>query len=205
MSELLFNSIMKDRCKYSEKDVIKCIVIIKNSSNDKLIQKKKELIIKYSSKIILRNVVNFFNQLRGVESGKICHEKDDIVSECYMILDNCIENFNLNSGYKFYFYLNKAMMRGLNKLKKKSYRGESCSTYIDSNEVCKFDWRTFSSEESNPLLLEKIFTKKEVLLMQSRIQEQKIDEFIKSVEISRTEYHKILKRIREKIKNNYIV
>lgn len=203
MSDSLYQHILQQRCKYSEKSVVKSIVYIKNSTNEKLIDKHKQEIVKYTSKIILRNVANFFNQLRGLDQSKIHHSKDDIVSECYLIINNCIEKFDLRSGYKFYFYLNKSMMRGLNKLKKESYRGESGSPFIDAIEICKFDWRTFSTEENNPLLLEKIFTKKEVLLMQSRVQEQTIDEFIKSIEISRTEYHKILKRIREKINKNY--
>lgn len=192
--------------KYSEKNIRRSIIVIRITTNERLRNKHKDFIFQSVSKIIVRNVNNFFNLIQDIEKGHVIHEKDDIVNECFVILQNCIDKFNLtNKSFKFYFYLNKACSQGLYRLKEKHYCNKSNKhQYNDVNDILNFDSSTFTSSSSYPLFLDKNFTKKEILLMQSKLDEEKIEDFCKKIEISKNEYYKILKNIRVKIQKNYI-
>lgn len=204
-SDSLYRRLSNSKTKYSEKLVRRSIVIIRNSTNEQLVKKHKDFIFDCLSKIIVKNINNFFNLIKNIDKGYVIHEKDDIVIECFIILDKCIEKFNLTmKDKKFYFYYNKSLSQGLYRLKEKNY-GVKQNKYkhIDVNDVVNFDKTTFTHIKSYPLFLNKNFTNKEILLMQSKLGEEKIEFFCKKVEISHNEYYKILRSIKSKIDKKY--
>ncbi len=206
MSDFLYRQLRSSSNKYSEKKIRRSIIIIRNSSNKRLIEKQKRIIFDCVGKMILKNVNNFFNLIKDIENGHVIHERDDIVIECYLIVDKCIEKFDLlEKKYKFYFYVNKSLGQGLFRLKEKNY-GFKTGKYSHKSveELVDRDEKTFCYIKNYPLFLEKNFTNKEILLMQSKLQEEKIEDFCKKIEITKSEYYRLLKRIKSKIDKNYL-
>lgn len=206
MSDIIYRNLCESKTKYSEKLIRKNIILIRYSSNQKLITKSKKIIFDCVSKIVVKNVNNFFNLIKDIETRHVIHEQDDIVSECFVVVDKCICKFNMNEKrYKFYFYLNKSLSQGLYRLKEKNYSVKTSKySYISASDVVDYDQRTFHYIKNYPLFLDKNFTNKEILLMQSKLQEEKIDDFCKKVEMTKGEYYRILKSVKIKIQKNYL-
>lgn len=206
MSDYLYKDLQRKSIQYSEQGVRRSIVVIRISKNKRLLDKHKEFLLRSCSTIIVRNVNNFFNLIQNVESGQKIHTQDDIVMECYIILNNCVEKFDLELESKFYFYLNKSLAQGLHKIIEKNYDKKfGRDVYLDINVVCNYKQESFSVNDSNPLLLDKNFTKSEVLLMQSKIQEEQPESFCGKLGITRNEYYNLLKSIKNKLEMNYFV
>ena len=206
MSDLLFKQLCASDKKYSEKMIRRCIIITRHTTNPRLIEKSKRKIFEYVGKMVVKNVNNFFNLIKDIEKGQVIHEQDDIVSECYVIVDKCIDKFNMTEKhYKFYFYLNKSLSQGLYRLKEKNYGVKTQKySFIAASDVVDYDKKTFSYIKNYPLFLEKNFSNKEILLMQSKLQEEKIDDFCKKAEMTKSEYYRVLKSVKIKIEKNYL-
>lgn len=192
-------STARNKSKYSEQLIRRSIRVIRNSTTKRTIDRHKLYIIDVLSPIIVKNVNNFFNLLKDVESHQILHEKDDIVAECYIILDNCIRKYSLGrEDSKFYWYCNKSFSIGLFRLKDKIYKMKGYNS-VDFSDVSLHNQKGFSHTMTHPLLLGKNFSDKEILLMQSKIEDEKIQDFCKKIDISRTEYYKILRNVKVKV------
>lgn len=204
--EILYRSLLDSKVKYSEKMVRRSLIVIRHSSNERLVEKHKRFIFECSCKIIVRNTNNFFNLIKNVECGQVIHEKDDIVNECFLIMNKCLSKFNLKEKkYKFYFYVNKSISQGLYRMKERNY-GLSTGkySYINAGDVVEYEKKTFTHINNYPLFLEKNFSNKEILLMQSKLQEEKIEDFIIKAEITKSEYYRILKSVKSKIGKKYL-
>ncbi len=206
MSDLFYRKLCRTKAKYSERIIRRSIIIVRLSSNQRLVDKHKKIIFDCVAKMVIKNTNNFFNLIKDIEKGHVIHEQDDIISECFIIVDKCIVKFNLaDKRFKFYFYLNKSLSQGLYRLKEKNY-GASKQKYsfVDASEVVDYEPSTFCFIKNYPLFLDKNFTNKEILLMQSKLQEEKIDDFCSKTEITKSEYYRILKSVKKKIEKNYL-
>lgn len=206
MSDKLYRELCQKTDKYSERKIRRSIIIIRHSSNNRLVRKQKQIIFDCVSKIVVKNINNFFNLIKDVEKGHVIHEYDDIVSECFVIVDKCVEKFNLaEKRYKFYFYLNKSLGQGLYRLKERNYGSKTGKyAYVDALNSIEYNEDTFTYIKNYPLFLDKNFSNKEILLMQSKLQEEKINDFCKKTEMTKSEYYRVLKSVKNKIDKNYL-
>jgi len=201
----MYNQLLQKKIKYNEKLVRRSIIVVRHSTNRRTSDKHKMFLTYSLSSIIVKNVNNFFNLLKDVDKVYIIHEKDDIVAECYVMLNKCIENFNVRmTDKKFYFYFNKSLSTGLWRLKEKVYNKNKTMGMSDFSEIAKYEQSTFTHNNQYPLLLQKNFSDREILIMQSKIDEEKIADCCKKLEITRGEYYKILLTIKSKINRKYL-
>jgi hypothetical protein len=167
---------------------------VKGSVSDK----HREYIFKSMSGIIIKNVNNFFNLIKGVDNSLIIHEKDDIVSECYLILNKCIEKFDISlKDSKFYFYYNKALSSGLYRIQERTYHGRYENVCI--TELNRKSNKVHTLQPSNPLLLDLSFSENEILLINSRVEQISMKDFCLNNNISKVEYNNMLSNIKDKI------
>lgn len=201
----MFNFMKKHEKKYSEKEVRKCVSVLKCCKDGRTSERFKNELLFMCSKIITRNVQGFFVAIRSIDEHNVIHTQDDIISECVIVLDKCIEKFDLSKiEYKFYFYLNSSIQKSLWRLREKEYSSESSKhIHIDINDVVNFQ-NDLQTTSPNPLLLDINFTKKEILLIQSKINGEKIEDFIKKLDITKVEYYKLLKIIVSKVDVKYL-
>jgi hypothetical protein len=205
MSTTLYNILARKDATYKEDLIRRSIILIRNSKNERTIDKHKMFIYDSVSSIIVKNTNNFFNLVSEIEKHRLIHEKDDIVVECYIILDKCVEKFSLkNPDWKFYFYLNKSLAQGLFRLKTKTYDNKQIYSTLDFAKIDNYDKNTFSTVNNYPLFLDKNFSDKEILLMQSKISEENIADFCKKIEIARSEYYRLVASIKKKINRKYL-
>ena len=95
---------------YNLKFVEKCIKIIQTSNNEKRVKAYKSLVFKMMKSIVKKNVANYLNLLRNVDYPDI-PERDELISDCYVVFDKCVSKFLVDKGYNFYFYFNKSLSR----------------------------------------------------------------------------------------------
>ena len=95
---------------YNLKFVEKCIKIIQTSNDEKRVKAYKSLVFKMMKDIVKKNVTNYLNLLRNVDYPDI-PERDELISDCYVVFDKCVSKFLVDKGYNFYFYFNKSLSR----------------------------------------------------------------------------------------------
>lgn len=201
----LYSVLQKSKVAYNNRFIRKCLIICKYSTRESVRSRHKRYIYESVGSLTLKNVNNFFNLIRGVEKHLVLHEKDDIISECYLILDKCIEKFDLTEkDKKFYFYYNKSLIFGLMRIKKKQYNNKLNYQCVDFCDIESFDKRTQNEMQNHPLFLRNNFTDKEILLIQSKLEEEKIDNFCKKLGITKKEYYDTFNSIKKKINKKYL-
>ena len=147
MSTTLFNSLMRSSTQYDEVKIKKSIIVLRRTHSLKVLEGRKNYIYQALAIIIVKNVNNFFNLVKDIPKENVIHCKDDIVVECYIILNKCIEKFNLdNPDWAFHFYFNKALSHGLFRFKNKHYRPGKFNVNYD--DVSAYENRTFTKNES---------------------------------------------------------
>lgn len=164
---------------------------------------KKQLYIFYSLNIIVeKNVHNFFWLLRNYQ-GELYHNEDEVLSEYYMVLISCIQNFNLKkysiSSFKWYF--NTALKRRALRIIEKTYNK---TKYTLVEEV--FDSAYLSQSVS--INLTKIdfnqlnLSPKEKLFLKYKLVGKNVRTIMEFMSLTTSEYYKILENIKIKL-NEY--
>jgi hypothetical protein len=200
LSTTLYNSLQKAGVPYDEREVIKSIIVIRKSSNLKLLEKHKNYMYNALGTIIIKNVNNFFNMVKELPKELVIHTKDDIVIECYIILTRCINKFDITRP-DFFFYYNKSLSHGLYRFKNKNYKEKNFTVNYD--DVSAYEQKTFTKQDFNPLLLNENFTDLELHLIDSKTNGTSVDTFIKQANITRVIYFNTLKSIKDKIDKHY--
>lgn len=202
--DTIYNYIKGSKRSYSEQEVRKCIIILRKCNSPKVCEKYKNNIMLLCSKILIRNIDYFFNSIRSIEQHHIVHEKDDMVSESILILNKCVERFDISvEEYRFYFFFNSALQKGFRKIKDESYCDKSNKhTYIQVEDILGTEQTT---QPIHPFLLNKNFSKKEILLINSKIDDESVGNFCKKLSITKSEYYKILKSVLEKVNKKYFL
>lgn len=189
----LYNSLSRKYIKYNDTLVRKSIKIIRSAPNTRIADRERAKILDMMSRVIVKGVNNFFKLMSNVEQNDnvIIHTYDDIVAECYIILDKCVEKFDLENENKFYFYFNKSVNQGLFRIQERCYRTKN----IDINEP---KYRNFGSETiETPILLENILNDKQMLVINSKLENQDVHEFCKMMKMTSIEYNNILRQSKD--------
>ena len=71
--------------------------------------------------IVKKNIANYLNLLNNTEA-KDMPDRDELVADCYIIFDKCLEKYIIKGNYNFYFYYNKSLSI-FTEIIRRSYRG----------------------------------------------------------------------------------
>lgn len=203
MSNYLYNKLIKDRVPYNEQDVRRCIGIMRKLKHLEKYDKHKMLIYNSLSDIIIKGVNNFFGKIIShVKKENILHTKDDIVLECYCILDKCVEKFDLSLEDKqFFFYFNKSVSFGLIRIRDRKYKF-SDNFNVRHEDVQSFQDELFSKDQ-DLLLLDKVFSTEEKKIIDSRLLGEDVEDFLERENMLNSDYFRILKDIKSKFLENF--
>lgn len=185
---------------YNPRLTNKCIAIIRFARDEKRVKAYKNLLFKMMKDIVLKNVGNYTNLLRGVEiNPEDIPERDELIAECFIIFDKCVEKFAFGRGFNFYFYFNKALSRNFfreyqrEKVKNRGVElSEAILTVVE-------DLHQKENPDLTEFMFERLeFTELEIKICNSRLLGQKTSEFLRdNPDVNNNQYSRSLKKIKE--------
>lgn len=192
--------IFKKDYKYKRKFINACIMRIRfGKRNDKTINGYKTYIFKTMKNIVDKNISNYINLLRGI-SCRYIPEYNEIISDCYIIFDKCLEKYKVTKTNSFYFYYNKALSRNFYKLYQKELNSASVelsNDIVNTTPKLYYDKNTYGME----LLYHNLgLTKLEIKICTSKILGEKSADFIRKNKITAKKYTDTLKKIKKELK-----
>lgn len=194
----LEHEIFKTDYHYRPKKVNKFIVMIKFGNTERRRLAFSNLVFRMMKDIVVKNITNFLNLLGNTPMKDDLPERDELVSDCYLIFNKCIEKYKVLPSNSFYFYFNKALSRYFFK----HYQRALVNDKIELTEaiaVCHPDLREDERPDTAEILMENMnFTELEIRISRSRMNGQKTSEFLRdNPEVTSGEYSKCLKHIKE--------
>jgi len=196
-----FNNLKKKGIAFDSSEIKRLLIKCQRSSKESVVVNSKLKLFLLLSEVTIKQVNNFFFLVRNYNA--VFHTKDDIVNECYLILDHCVKGFNLFSNNSFLWYYNKGLTWGMMRLVEKNYL-----KYSNVDNV-KQDWESFvfkQTEQNNYDFVNYYMdvcdlTKEEKQIVNSRLNKEKVDVFLdNNHNLSKGQYFQKLKTIKEKFK-----
>lgn len=203
-STSLFTMLRNSKERYDEDKVRKSLIIIKSVKNTRLADRHKEFVMFSLSDIIVKNVNNFFNLIKHVEECRLLHEKDDIVAECYVIMQKCMDNFDVKRNKNFFWYYNKSLSMGLFRMTKRMYKTniyfkDFADMYGGENRLMQQS----TQQALDPLIMNVDFTPEELDYLQSKLNDEKITDYLIRTNFTRTLYYRVERDVKFKLKRHY--
>jgi hypothetical protein len=165
--------------------------------SEKTIRGYKTFIFKAMKNIVDKNIFNCINLLKGTSCRNI-PEYDEILSECYIIFDKCIEKYDVTPTNSFYFYFNKALSRNFYRM----YQRELNSSNVElSNEIMNLN--SSLSISANVETLDLLFynlnlNEFEKKICLSKVNGERSNDFLKkNKKISQKKYSETLIKIKK--------
>jgi hypothetical protein len=184
------------------------IHIIKSSKDEKQISLTKDIVFKYMKNVVTKNIANYINLLKGIQYFDI-PDKDDLISECYIIFDKCISRFNLKYSTKsnFYFFLNKSFSRYFYKEYRNIFNknNKELNKNVDDSDNIKY----FQEDDFLTMLKFLNFSEDEIKIINNKSLGNNKKIFLQNNDdFSNEKYSNVLKSIKYKInilKNKKII
>lgn len=194
--------IFKKDYKYKRKFINACIMRIRfGHRSEETIRGYKTYIFKAMKDIVNKNICNYVKLLEGSPCRDI-PEYDEILSECYIIFDKCLEKYKVKKYNSFYFYFNKAMSRKFYKCYQREINMPHTELSDEMTSVlpCLFDNRNVDGVE---LLFHNLGIKGlERRVCLSRLRGEKGTEFLKkNKKVTQKQYNDALYRVRVLLKD----
>ena len=187
---------------YNAKLVEKLVVRAKDENNKNRFY-LKHLVFKMMKEVVKKNIINYINLLRGLHSDIIkISDSDDLITDCYLVYDKCIDKYIANAGYNFYFYFNKSLLRNFFRLYTDALNKIKSEMDIEDEYVVlkRISYSESAKEYGSVDLLMKLlgFNEVEKRICKSKIEQQSNADFLKNNEdISSSKYNASLKHIKE--------
>lgn len=185
---------------YKAKFVNRCIAIIRFSKNEKRVRAYKNLVFKMMKDIVKKNISNYVNLLQNTERKDTLPERDELVADCFLIFDKCLEKYKLGKGYNFYFYFNKSLSRNFFRdYQKELQRNNNHVEVTEALETVNEGFHDTREPDTTELLMIHLgLDETEKRICRSRMLGQKTSEFLEeNPDISNGLYSRCLKRIKE--------
>jgi hypothetical protein len=188
---------------YDAKKVTRLIVLIKRIPDERLKDKYKQDLFIHLSKLITKAINNFFNLIKDINQEKIIHTKEDICSECFIIMNKCVTNCEISELKKFYFYINTSLNRGIYRVYEKNYKKHfDVLDNSDKTEALILS-KKYTHHFDNSAIDLKNFTKAEMDLIEFKLSGQKLSTFLKTKNISSSQYYLVFDSVVKKLKDLY--
>lgn len=184
---------------YKAKLVNKWIAIIRYSPNEKRVKAYKNLVFKIMKDIVKKNIANYLNLLNNTEV-KDMPDRDELVADCYIIFDKCLEKYIIKGNYNFYFYFNKSLSRNFYRdYQKELQRSNGHVEISEALEAVNKGFHDYREPDTTELLMEHLgLDELEKRICRSRMLGQKTSEFLKeNPEVTNGQYSRCLKKIKE--------
>ena len=186
---------------YNAPLVEKSIKIIQSSDSPRRQQAFKVLVFKMMKDIVKKNIANYLNLLHNIKFPEI-PERDELVADCWVVFDKCVNKFIVDRGYNFYFYFNKSLSRNFFREYYKKQKLNAAN--VDITEVMMIVNKSFHVRESLgsvELLLDNLqFTELERSITISKVNGQRVADFLKiHTGVTSTQYTRALRGVREKL------
>lgn len=125
-------------------------------------------------------------------------DRDELVSECFLIFNKCVEKYKVLPSHNFYFYFNKSLSRNFFR----DYQRALINDKIEMTEAiytCHPDLRESEKPDTVGILMKNMkFSDLEKRITISRMNGKKTSEFLESnPDVTPAEYSKALKHIKE--------
>lgn len=184
---------------YKAKFVNKCIAIIRFTKSEKRKKAYKNLVFKMMKDIVKKNIANYLNLLSGIGIRDMLPTRDELIANCYIIFDKCLEKYKLGRGYNFYFYYNKSLSRNFFRDYQKALQMSNNVEITEALSIVNRSFHDNSSLHTTELLMIQLgFNELEMRICRSRMLGQKTSEFLeKNLDITSGQYSRGLKRIKE--------
>ena len=197
--DVLEQTYFKREFYYNKKLVERFIYIIQNSEG-KRAAVFKNLVFKMMKDIVIKNVNNYLNLLSATSIAQL-PERDEVISDCYIIFDKCVDGYKVNNGYNFYFYFNKSLSRKFFRNYTKEQKRGNSHMLIDEEMTYDLNFRVRPVSNTVEILVEHLgFNEQKRRLIKSKIDKQTMTEFLKeNPDMTRTQYLQMVEEIQERI------
>lgn len=184
---------------YKAKFINKCIVIIKFSKKEKRVNAYKNLVFRMMKDIVKKNISNYLNLLQNTYRKDTLPERDELVSDCFIIFNKCLEKYIICKEYNFYFYFNKSLSRNFFRDYKKEIQRNNGVEITGALETVNHGFHINANPDTTELLMTQLrLSELEIRICKSRMIGQKTSEFLEENEdVTNSQYSKSLKRIKE--------
>lgn len=188
---------------YDGKRVIQLIIKIKRTNNERDQDKYKQELFISLSKIITKAINNFFNLVKEINEEKILHTKEDICSECFITMNKCVENSEISSLKKFYFYLNTSLNRRIYRIYEKNYKKHF--SVLDNSDKTEglILAKKYTHHFDNVNIDLKGFSETEMEVIKFKLSGKKLNTFLESSDISSSQYYIIFNNVVRKLRDLY--
>jgi len=202
--KITFNSLCGEKIEYDEQRVVQSILICRKCGEEKVLERHRVRLFRYLSKIIVKNINNFAFLTCEYER-ELVFTKNDLISECYIVLEKCICSFDLRKKKSFYWFYNKALSRHLLRLIERNCRKHIKDIGIDLVKTSVNGITTTSEIDFLNYYLNKIdFTDEEKKLIESRLSMVKLNDYVKKVVgMNGSRYYQLLQSVKQKITKFY--
>lgn len=183
---------------YKVKFVNKCITIIRFTKSEKRRRAYHNLVFKMMKDIVKKNIANCLNLLSSVGKDTL-PSRDELIANCYIIFDKCVEKYKLGKGYNFYFYFNKSLSRNFFRYYQKELQRSNSVKITEALATVNSGFHDYRQLDTTELLMMHLgLTELEMKICHSRMLGQKTSEFLaENEDVTNAQYSKCLKRIKE--------
>lgn len=194
----LESTYFKKDYRYKTKFINECIAKIRFSDEEKRIRAYKNLVFKMMKGVVLKNISNYLNLLKPIYRKEVLPERDELISDCYIIFEKCLEKYIINDKYNFYFYFNKSLSRNFFRYYQKEMQRNNNVEITEALTVTNNKLHNNENLESVDLLMSNLgLSELEIRICRSRLLGQKTSEFLEeNTDISSGMYSKCLKEIK---------
>lgn len=182
---------------YKNKLVNRCLVIIKYCKNPARVRAYKNFVFKMMKIVVKKNISNHINMLKTINNADV-PEREELIAECYIMFDKCIEKYKVTKKNNFYFYFNKSMSRNFFRIYQKLVRNSTVEL-TDAMQIVHPHLQVPENPDTMEVLIGSLgLTELEKMVVRSKLVGQKSNEFIKEhPKVSSSEYTTALKRVKE--------
>lgn len=184
---------------YKAKFVNKCIAIIRFTKSEKRRRAYHNLVFKMMKDIVKKNIANYLNLLSSIDMKDTLPSRDELIADCYIIFDKCVEKYKLGKGYNFYFYFNKSLSRNFFRDYQKELQRSNSVEITEALATVNSGFHDYRQLDTTELLMTHLgLTELEMRICLSRMLGQKTSEFLaENEDVTNAQYSKCLKRIKE--------
>jgi len=202
--ESLYNDLLKHANKQYDVDFVSRSLIYVKFGKIEIKKDRLRLEIFYcQSKFIIKAINNFFSLVKTISEEKVIHTKEDIASECYIVMSKCINNLKIKDLKKFSFYLNTSLNRAMYRLYEKQYKKHF--DVLPNNEDTEIIVMNHGYDDHFDLTSVdlKDFSQIEIEIIKFKFSGEKLNVFLKTININNNDFQLHLENIKMKLLDLY--
>jgi len=151
------------------------------------------------SKVVVKNINNYMNLAYNSPVTDECYDRDEMIGESWVILDNCIDKFKAKPKWCFYFYYNKALGRNFYRMFFNTVQRLDKHRKYSSEKINTSETKSRNGNHSLDLLIEQLnLTDQEEVVLRSKLNNEKKAVFLeKNSDFSSGKYYATLKNVKK--------